>query len=63
MNSTKTVIILIILDGAAEYVDDGREIFDEDLDEKPTAAGNDDSYADNVNSALCSELYIYIYME
>ena len=53
MNSTKTVIILIILDGAAEYVDDGREIFDEDLDEKPTAAGN-------VNSALCSELYIYI---
>lgn len=28
-----------ILDGTADYVDDGREIFDEDLNEKPAFAG------------------------
>ena len=49
-----------MLDGTTDYVDDGREIFDEDLDEKPATTGSERMYSMvlcNIKMLLLSTLY------
>ena len=56
-------LFLIMLDGG--YVDDGREIFDEDLDEKPATTGkecpNECVLLCNIKMLLSTIYSMYIY--